>query len=359
MLSDTARAETIVASVLAERWAGARVAALEAVPGDASSRRYLRCRIDGGSVGNAVPASVVVMLMDDAAIALSSDELSIYGEHGPNELPFINIWRFLSTKIDALPEIYASSQAQGWIVLEDLGDTALWHAATATEGAAEDLFAAALELLARIQAVGRDDGSGCYAFAQAFDQRLFSWEFDHFLEYGLSAPGAPALKACRVELRTVAERLGNLPRVFCHRDYHAWNIHVHERRLRILDFQDALMGPRLYDVASLLTDRHTPEIIDSAMERRLVLGFADAVGRDRLGSDEQTLETYRLCALQRVLKVIGRFNYLAEVKGRSAYLDMLSVVTATGERLLDGLAGLETTTELVKTHARTARRGQQ
>lgn len=348
-LRDREVVERIVASVLAERWPGAGVATIRMVPADASSRRYLRCDVERGSTGADAPASVVVMLMEDAALALSSDELAIYGDQGPDELPFINIWRFLSARIDALPEIYASSQPEGWIVLEDLGDIALWDAASTPGGDAEGLFAAALELLARLQSVARDDGSGCYAFAQAFDQRLFAWEFDHFLEYGLEAQSAGAAQACRRELQTIAERLGDLPKVFCHRDYHAWNIHVHEQRLRILDFQDALMAPRLYDVASLLTDRRTPEIVDTQMERRLVLGFADAVGRNGLGSDEETLEIYRLCALQRVLKVVGRFNYLAEVKGRASYLELLPRVVCTATRLLDELPGLQVTRELLKT----------
>jgi len=112
------------------------------------------------------------------------------------------------------------------------------------------------------------------------------------------------------------------------------------------------MGPQLYDVASLLTDRCSPELIDPQMERRLVLRFADTVGRDQLGDDERTLEIYRLCALQRVLKVIGRFNYLAEVKGRAGYLDMLPTVVTTAKRLLAELSGLDSTRELLETRVK-------
>jgi len=349
--TDASRAEQIVSAILAERWPGAVVTGTRSVPGDASSRRYLRCEIDRSNIA-AAPASAVVMLMDDAGTALSSEELAVYGDEGPSELPFINIWRYLSSRTDALPEIYAASQSEGWIVLEDVGDTPLWDAARSSADRAEALFSRALELLAQLQRAATDDGSGCYAFKQAFDQRLFSWEFDHFLEYGVERVSSAATSACRDELRDVAERLGALPRVFCHRDYHAWNIHVYEGRLRVLDFQDALLGPRLYDVASLLTDRCTPELIDTQMERRLVLGFADAIGREDLGGDSDIIEVYQLLALQRVLKVIGRFNYLAQVKGKRAYLEMLPSVINTAKRLLNCLDQLDATRQLIATSAK-------
>jgi len=343
---DRARAGDLVAECMNRRWPAAVVARVEPVRGDASSRRYVRCRLDTGSAGVEVPSSVVVMLMDDAAVALSSDELGVYGADGPQELPFVNVWRFLSRFTDALPEIYLDASDDGGLVLEDVGDVPLWDAAADDD--IERRFAEALDLLAAIQLRAVDDGSGCYAFAQAFDERLFAWEFEHFVEYGLA--GAGALADCRAELAVAARRLAQLPRVFCHRDYHAWNIHVHDGRLRVIDFQDALLGPALYDVASLLTDRSTPEAVDPEMERRLVLRYADAVaagGNGGTADADELMSTYRLCAFQRVLKVIGRFNYLAEVKNKPSYLDMLPTVVATARRLAAELDDVAATAGLL------------
>ena len=64
----------------------------------------------------------------DAAVALSSDELGVYGEDGPDEIPFVNVWRFLSARTDALPEIYHVADDATGIALEDVGDTPLWDA---------------------------------------------------------------------------------------------------------------------------------------------------------------------------------------------------------------------------------------
>ena len=135
------------------------------------------------------------MLMDDAGLAISSDELSVFGADGPRELPFVNIWRFLATRTDALPEIYRVADDCAAMVLEDVGDTPLWDAATAPGADAEAVFGQALDLLADLQAAAVDDGSGCYAFEQSFDERLFLWEFEHFIGYGLGPKASAAAAA--------------------------------------------------------------------------------------------------------------------------------------------------------------------
>jgi aminoglycoside/choline kinase family phosphotransferase len=340
-------ARAFAAEVAARLWPGAAVASIDPMQGDASSRRYARVRLAGAGA----PPSVVVMIMQDAAVAMSSEELGVFGGGGPKELAFVNVGRFLARLTDAVPAIHAVSDDSRLLVLEDVGDVPLWEAASARPA---DLFGKALDVLADLQARATDDRSGCYAFVQAFDEKLFAWEFRHFLEYGIAA-GAPAslVEASRRELDAVATRLAALPRVFAHRDYHAWNIHVQEARegepgprLRLIDFQDALLAPALYDVASLLTDRITPERITPALEESLLVHYYSRQKAGRTGSLDQTRIDYRLVALQRVLKVVGRFHYLNDVKGKPHYLTFLPGVCRTAHRLLATSEGVSATAEL-------------
>src|SRR5205085_3146781 len=116
----------------------------------------------------------------------------IFGKDGPKELAFVNVGRFLACRTDAVPAIYGLSEDRRFVVLEDVGDTPLWEAAAGPDRA-EALFCDALDLLADLQMRAVDDGSGCYAFAQSFDERLFAWEFEHFLEYGVEVDAPAAL----------------------------------------------------------------------------------------------------------------------------------------------------------------------
>ena len=340
-------AASFVEQTVARIWPGTQLEGVDALRGDASTRSYLRCRLRGD--GRA-PSTLVAMVLQDASVALSSEELSVFGEDGPQELPFVNVARFLSARTDAAPTIYAVAEDHSVLVLEDVGDTSLWETATRPDADGEVLFGQALDLLASLQDSAQDDGSGCYAFRQAFDERLFAWELEHFLQYGLSAAPVALVAMARKELAVLATKLAALPRVFCHRDFHAWNIHYHDGRLRVIDHQDALLAPALYDVASLLTDRTTANLVDAAMEGRLVERFYAAQTRGRQDCLEDCRHAYSSLALQRALKVIGRFRYLHDVKGKSAYLSMLGAEIATAQRMLARFPDFPATAELIEEH---------
>jgi hypothetical protein len=258
------------------------------------------------------------------------------------------VWRYLRSLTDAVPEIYDVSPTSTLLLLEDVGDVTLFSAAEAAGAAGLDLFRSALRLIADLQARARDDGR-CYAFRQAFDERLFAWEFEHFVEFGLRDPAPRLLADVRRELGGAARDLAALDRVFCHRDFHGWNLHVQAGgRIRVIDFQDALLAPRLYDVASLLTDRTTPKLISPADERRLLIEFGEQSGGRHWRNEGALLAEYRTVALQRALKVVGRFNYLAEVKGKPGYLAMLPAAAATAARLLADLGTMPATSEALE-----------
>jgi aminoglycoside/choline kinase family phosphotransferase len=343
----SATAFEYVATRVGSLWPGAQAVAMKPLRGDASTREYSRVQIDPGV--SSAPSSLVVMHLRDAAVALSSEELGVYGADGPTELPFVNVWRYLRKLTDAVPDLYDISPTSTSLLLEDVGDLTLFAAAAAAGPAGLDLFRGALQLIADLQTRARDDGR-CYAFRQSFDERLFGWEFEHFVEYGLRNPGPALLADARRELAVAARELAGLEQVFCHRDFHGWNLHVQPGgRIRVIDFQDALLAPRLYDVASLLTDRTTPELVSPTAERRLLSEFAGlSEGSPRWRDEATLLFEYRTVALQRALKVVGRFNYLAEVKGKPGYLAMLPAAAATASRLLSELGTMPATREALE-----------
>jgi aminoglycoside/choline kinase family phosphotransferase len=152
------------------------------------------------------------------------------------------------------------------------------------------------------------------------------WEFDHFLEYGLEKrPGTTIYQTSKTELRNafgdIARRLDSLTPCLNHRDYHSWNLMIHDDAVAVIDFQDALLAPPQYDLASLLNDRITDSVIHRDLEEKLVGYYIDRrvdLEKQIINRDEFT-ELYLLSAIQRDLKVVGRFYYLDLVKGKTAY----------------------------------------
>jgi N-acetylmuramate 1-kinase len=317
----------------------AAVTRLLALPGDASTRGYARAWLRGSGT----PPSLVVMILTDRGVSMSSDELAVFAAP-PAELPYVNVHRFLASLGVAIPELYVDAAPEGLLLLEDIGDTPLWEAVQGCpEEQVQRLFEQAIDQLLLLQLEGterRDEA--CIAFGQAFDERLFAWEFDHFIEHGLverighplPEPERAALQASFTE---IARYLDRQPRVLNHRDFHAWNLFVCEGRIRVIDFQDALLAPAPYDLATLLGDRDTPAVVHPRLEQRLLSYYAEAWAA-RGGTAWEPVElwdVYAACALQKAFKVVGRFHYLDRVKGKPGYLRYIPPTLRQIRRLLD------------------------
>ena len=339
--------ERILAKIPSAFGAGTTLGSLAALAGDASSRRYYRAHLRGSTN----PQSMIVMeLPAGSALPLSSEELAIFKE-GPKELPFLNLHRFLSSIGAKVPKLYGQWEGDGLLFLEDLGDTALWDR---VQGLAESEVIAwyrkAIDELLNLQLRGtqaRDDN--CIAFQQRFDAKLYLWEFEHFIEWGLEKrPGAKVAAATIEQLRKtfdkIAAMLDRQTAYLNHRDYHSWNLLIHDETVRVIDFQDALLAPPQYDLASLLNDRVTDSVIQPGVEAELVRYFFERK-RDlekRSANFDEFTEIYRLSAIQRDLKVVGRFYYLDIVKGKPGYMKFVPPTVSRLKRNLARVAQTQT-----------------
>ncbi len=320
-------------SAIAAKWPGAEIVSQTPLKGDASSRRFWRVAL--AQRKRRAPESVIVIDLGPDDLPLYARALGLYPK-SMREPPWVNVHRFLKSFEVPVPELYGWSAADRALLVEDIGSVPLVDAARA--GDAADLYRDAVRELLRIHVTGTERRDPrCVAFAVAYDERLFAWEMEQFVEYGLweVAPGAAA-NELRSDIARLAHQLGRLPRVFSHRDFHGNNLFVQgESRIRVIDFQDALMAPAAQDLAVLLTTRDTSELITPAIESR-ILDFYYA-GRVRAGglglSYGEFLTSYQLCVLQHALKVIGRFVYL-ERQGIAGYGRYLPYALAQARRIL-------------------------
>ncbi len=313
--------------------AAARVVGEEPLAGDASTRRYVRLRLAGA---DCPPTAVVMVLPPDARVSPEVGGTS----GGERELPFVNVGRYLGTRGLPVPTVYHDDAAgDGLVLLEDIGDTTLFAAASASPGKAGALFERAVDLLVELQTLGaRAPDPGCYAFGRRFDVAMAYAEVEHFVEHGIETRQGRALPAGErarllTALEPVCEPFATDEPVLSHRDYMAWNLHVQQGRLRVIDFQDALLAPDAFDLSQLLTDRTTITVIPPSLEDALVARFLAGRAARGLPVGGDFVRRYRLCALQHALKVIGRFHFLDRVRGKPGYLAYLPSVYVVARRL--------------------------
>lgn len=311
---------------------------IESLPGDASNRRYHRLHLNGSGV----PASLILMELADPEGFKKSEEKVLRSDIPVFELPFINILNHLTQAGVAVPKLYHYREKSGWIFLQDLGDETMdkrlknnsWQVN-------QDVYRMALDELVKIQLnATRQHSSECIAFGRPFDAPLLMWEFDHFLEYGISYCGTNPLKPMdreklRLEFQKLADELASQPRVFTHRDYHSRNLIFHKGKVWVLDFQDALMGPHVYDLASLLRDSYQTLDMDWIEES---LNYYWGMIKTELGSI-YTIEKFRrlfdFMSIQRNLKAIGRFVYIDKVKNNPRFLPYIPQTLANVRSTLD------------------------
>jgi aminoglycoside/choline kinase family phosphotransferase len=228
-----------------------------------------------------------------------------------------NIFKLIPVHV---PEIVDQNLAQGFLLLEDFGERCFLQVLNASN--ADRLYAAALDSLFKLQ-TGIDTGN---CDLPRYDAALLKRELDIFREWFLQGllhleidSGLQRLFD-GVDAHLIGSALAQ-PQVCVHRDYHSRNLmYLGEREPGILDFQDAVVGPVTYDLASLLKDCYIawPEQrIERWMEdyyRRLLLaGLVDC----RLSRFERWFD---LMGMQRHLKAVGIFSRLHLRDGKANYL---------------------------------------
>jgi N-acetylmuramate 1-kinase len=243
----------------------------------------------------------------------------------PDVHPFLDVTRLFSAAGLPVPEIYLVEARSGIIIQEDLGDQQLrLFFESASEEDCETYLERAISLIGSIQAATEKAyelrSIACHL---AFDEAKLSWELSFFMDHYFGSLRHEQLShgeeaELKSELNDVAAELSARPRVLCHRDYHSSNLIVDQKGdLRIVDHQDARMGPASYDLVSLLMDRQPepPSLAEVRAQRLFFLDERRRRGLDSLDPDDFARE-FRLMTVQRGLKAIGTFSYQTAVCGR-------------------------------------------
>lgn len=243
----------------------------------------------------------------------------------PDFHPYLDVTRLFLENAIPVPEIYAVDGERGVIVQEDLGDRQLFRIyEEAPKEECDEYKERAVDLIAQIQkATEAAFEKQSIASRLAFDEAKLSWELDFFVEHHFGSLRHETLRHAeaaelKAELNDVAAELAARPRVLCHRDFHAANLMLDGRdQLRIVDHQDARMGPVTYDLVSFLLDRRLepPSLAELRAYRLHLLEERRRLGLGALDPDEIAQE-FRLMTIQRGLKAVGTFSYQTAVCGR-------------------------------------------
>jgi N-acetylmuramate 1-kinase len=292
---------------------GQRIVSAEPMPGGASTRLYSRVRLSDGK-------TLVAMFVPGGD---RPEEIAGVGgtRTGPRRWPFLEVRDLLEERGIRVPRLLGENTQDGFILLEDLGDETLAARLEARPGERASLYTQAVRDLCRAQvALAKLPGDSVVA-ARAFDFDLLRRELDHFREWELEAEGRVLTPSDRAVMDGIFDRLAreiaSLPQSFVHRDYQSRNLMIVGGELVWIDFQDALLGPRVYDLVALLHDSYQDH--DQAFVSARLAEYADAFGLPPSARAPLRREL-DLVTVQRKLKDAGRFVFIDRVKKNPAFL---------------------------------------
>nr|WP_236904176.1 phosphotransferase [Comamonas serinivorans] len=284
---------------------------LRVASADASFRRYFRIDCSGQTDG------AITRIIMDAPPARENSE------------PFVRIARLLADAGLNVPTIHAWDEAQGFMLLTDVGTQTLLQAANLEDPAANlPQFQNALDSLLQMQQASRP------GVLPSYDEAMLRRELQLFPEWYIGRHRQVTLD--EAQQRTLAQVFDTLvaqnlaaPQVYVHRDFMPRNLmlplRADEPRLAVLDFQDAVYGPITYDIASLMRDAFASWdeefVIDVTVrywERARKLGLMDF--EDWHSDFGRFFRAVEWMGLQRHLKVAGIFARLTIRDGKPKYL---------------------------------------
>lgn len=311
-----------------EQGTGQTQGSMTLIAGDASDRKFYRLEMQG--------FNAICMKFPKWDGGYGGDPISWLGMH--SALVGIGI---------PVPQVLFVDEANACIWTEDFGDQFLnfylGHRVLDEKdpecSSTIQLYKEALELLVHVQ-YPRRHLLNHPAQDRAFDFEKLMFEMNffitHFIKGWLGLPftdSDPRDRDLLKEMESLCTLLHGAERVLCHRDYHVRNVMVVDGHAKWIDFQDARMGPHTYDVVSLLRDSYTRITPTTRSQLLKFYGTKLNEARARAGKPTLTQEALfheaSLMGLQRNIKALGSFGYLATQKQKTGYLKYISSTIET------------------------------
>lgn len=276
--------------------------------GDASNRRYYR-----------------VIMGHQSWVLMRWDPFE------PENYPFLSVLKHFAKAGVHVPEVVAMTPKEGLVLLEDLGDLTLerkfWE--SQTQESSIEFYQMAIDEIVKIHHVATATPGNCTAFNIKFDTEKFLWEMNYGKDNLISGilnfqwTDTSAKEIQRV-FTDICSKLDREPKKIAHRDYHSRNLMIKLDEMKVIDFQDARLGPIQYDLVSLFKDSYVN--MNDEMTKTLMSYYLEK-SKEYLPKDFSRAhfdEIYELQSIQRCFKACGSFASFYHQRGDKRYLKYLS-----------------------------------
>ena len=277
---------------------------LKPIEGDASFRKFFRNKIKNKS-------SIVVFAKK---------------EKFKNLVVYDAINKILNKNKILAPNLYKENYKKGYIEIQDFGDNTIFKILLKKKNNKIKYFKKILKTLMQIQSIknkGIKDFKKKKYTIPKYDKLILLREAQLFCDWYAKKK---LMKKNRYEFnknfkRITKKLISNLQlknNVFVHRDFHISNLMLVNNRIGVIDSQDALIGNKAYDLASLVDDVRLKTPI--TFKNKIYKYYID---RQRNLNKSKFKNDFDILSVMRNLKIIGIFTRLAIRDGKKGYSKLI------------------------------------
>ena len=277
---------------------------LTKIKGDASSREFFRKQNNNNS-------SVLVFAKKE-----KFKNLIIYD--AINKI-------FIKNRILA-PTLLNENYNKHFIEIQDFGDQTIFNLLSKKKSNKLNYFKKVIKLLNRIQLIKdtkiRNFKKKIYTIPKYNNQILIKEAnlfCDWYIKKKLSKTKRKKFsKEFKKIIKTLTYKLKLKNDIFVHRDFHVSNLMLVKNQIGVIDSQDALIGNRAYDLASLIDD---VRFKTSKGLKQKIYNFY--INKQKKLESSKFKNDFEILSILRNLKIIGIFTRLATRDRKKRYLRLI------------------------------------
>ena len=277
---------------------------LKKIKGDASFRRFFRKKKDGKT-------SIIVFTRKEKL---------------KNLLIYDAINKILNKNKILAPRLYSEDYKKSFIEIQDFGNETIFKKLNKKKNNKLFYFKKIINLLNKIQSVKnrkiQNFRKKTYNIPE-YDKKILIKEANLFCEWYVKEKLSSSSKnefsrEFKKIIRKLTTNLKLKNNVFVHRDFHVSNLMLVNKKIGVIDSQDALIGNRAYDLASLVDD---VRFKTSETFKRKIFNYY--IKKQNKLDIPKFKNDFEILSILRNLKIIGIFTRLAIRDGKKNYLKMI------------------------------------
>ena len=224
------------------------------------------------------------------------------------------------------PNLISENYINNYIEINDFGDQTLFQILKNKKNNKYVIFKKIIKILNKIQLIKdkkvKNFKNKLYK-VQEYNNKILFDETKLFCDWYVpkklsKSKSIQFKKKFRLEIKKLLSKLNYKNVTFVHRDFHVSNLMYHNKKIAVIDSQDALIGNRAYDLASLIDDVRLKT--SNELKEKV---FKFYIKTNKKIDLEKFKKDFEILSVLRNLKIIGIFMRLAVRDNKKKYLKLI------------------------------------